>query len=227
MGMRPTEDHNAVQAGMRGGVPSLPSVSVVAPTASSMRRLGQAFASVLRAKDVILLSGPLGAGKTTFAQGIGRGLGLDGPVVSPTFTIARELHGHFAGGEPVRVVHVDAYRIGGVMHAPGSDAASALMDELESLGLDEELDDPSEGTIVLMEWGEHMAGILSSERVEVRIDRAKGLGGRPADESSETELSADGDRTVTFTAHGTSWARRMGALGRALGKSEEEGTRDE
>lgn len=151
-------------------------VRVIVPTGEDMHTAGRAFARILRSQDVVLLSGPLGAGKTTFAQGIGQGLRTDRPVVSPTFTIARELDGTFADGAPAHLVHVDAYRIGGVMRLPGDDARDALLDELESLGLDEELDDPSEGTVVLMEWGEHMAGILSDERCEVDVHRGEGTG---------------------------------------------------
>lgn len=182
---------------------------LISRTAHSTHEVGVALAAALCSQDVILLSGPLGAGKTTFAQGIGEGLHLDGPVVSPTYTIARELHGRFADGSPLRFVHVDAYRIGGVMHVPGDDAASALMDELESLGLDEELDDPDEGTVVLMEWGEHMAGILSADRLEVRIDRARGLDGKPARESADTELSADGTRTISLIPSSQVWSDRL------------------
>lgn len=64
----------------------------------------------------------MGAGKTTFAQGFGAGLGIDEPIVSPTFTIARELDGHFADGTPAHLIHVDAYRLGGTDYAPGKTA---------------------------------------------------------------------------------------------------------
>ena len=85
-------------------------LTITAATTESMRELGAAVASITTGGDVILLSGPLGAGKTTFAQGFGRGLGIDGPIVSPTFTIARELDGRFADGSPAHLIHVDAYR---------------------------------------------------------------------------------------------------------------------
>lgn len=191
--------------------------TVEVPTSEEMQKLGERLASVLRSGDVVLLSGPLGAGKTTFAQGIGRGLHISEPIVSPTFTIARELSGTLSNGSPVRLVHVDAYRIGGVEHAPGSDVATALLDELESLGLDEELESPSEGTVVLMEWGEHMAGILSDERLEISIDRSlekvedsKGS----ADEGAASgllvsdELTSAGMRSVHFEPIGSSWEQR-------------------
>jgi tRNA threonylcarbamoyladenosine biosynthesis protein TsaE len=192
-------------------------VTVDVPTSSGMRRLGESLAAVVTSGDVVLLSGPLGAGKTTFAQGIGKGLGIDEPIVSPTFTIARELSGRFASGAPARLVHVDAYRIGGVEHAPGSDVATALLDELESLGLDEELESPSDGTVVLMEWGEHMAGILSDERLEISIDRSLAVAGTGASpQSSESsELTSDGLRHVRLSLIGSSWQRRAAAIRRA------------
>lgn len=187
-----------------------PVLTLSAPTAEAMRQIGTALARQLKSQDVVLLSGPLGAGKTTFAQGIGKGLGIDEPIVSPTFTIARELDGHFASGAPAHLVHVDAYRIGGVMHEPGNDTMGALMDELESLGLDEELEDPSEGTVVLMEWGEHMAGILADTRLEVHIHRSEGND----EEENSTELSADGERVVSIV--GVGWGERFDNLKRAL-----------
>lgn len=146
-------------------------ISVEIPTADDMRALGERLARMVRGGDVMLLSGPLGAGKTTFAQGFGAGLGISEPIVSPTFTIARELDGRFADGSPAHLVHVDAYRLGGNAYAPGQDAVDQLLDELESLGLDEELEDTGEDTVVLMEWGEQMAAALAPERLEIAIDR--------------------------------------------------------
>lgn len=176
-------------------------VEIRVPTARDMRACGSVFASWLRSGDVVLLSGPLGAGKTTFMQGVGAGLGIEDPVVSPTFTIAREMDGRFADGSAAHLVHVDAYRIGGVER--GDAAGSALMDELESLGLDEELESPSEGTVVLMEWGEQMAGLLSPDRMDVSIDRSA---------TGSDELTADGVRTVRFMPSSATWAQRMDGL---------------
>lgn len=194
------------------------SFSVIVPTDTAMHELGICVAGFLRSGDVVLLSGPLGAGKTTFAQGVGTGLHVDGPVVSPTFTIARELKGRFSTGDPARLVHVDAYRIGGVDAVDAladADPAQAqarlsalhdrLLDELESLGLDEELDSPSEGTVVLMEWGEQMAGVLADSRLELAI-------ARPVPRSSSDALTADGERIVKFTAIGRRWTAAIAAL---------------
>lgn len=178
--------------------------SIEAATSEAMQKLGRRIAGLVQGGDVLLLSGPLGAGKTTFAQGFGAGLGITEPIVSPTFTIARELNGRFADGTPAHLVHVDAYRLGGSAYAPGQDAVGRLLDELESLGLDEELEDPGEHTVVLMEWGEQMATALAPERLEIHIDRsletANGAGVGPDD-----ELTSDGTRTVTFVPVGARW----------------------
>ncbi len=194
------------------------SYTVTAPRAADMRAAGAAAASVARGGDVVVLSGPLGAGKTTFAQGFGAGLHVDGQVVSPTFAIARSLQGHFADGSPANLVHVDAYRL------PGSDdqpqvAASRLMDELESLGLDEELEDPGPGTVVLIEWGSAMASELASTRWEVTIDRSAADASRGSGAAGDAPLTSEGARTVTFHAIGC--ADRMPALVNALQAAQE------
>lgn len=151
---------------------------------------------------MVLLSGPLGAGKTTFAQGFGAGLGITEPIVSPTFTIARELEGRFSDGSSAHLVHVDAYRLGGNAYAPGQDAVGRLLDELESLGLDEELENPSDNTVILMEWGEQMAAALAPERLEIHIDR-------PIDVDTagdDRELTGDGVRIITMIPIGAAWS---------------------
>lgn len=181
-------------------------VTVEAITGEAMRELGKHVAHLTHGGDVILLSGPLGAGKTTFAQGFGAGLNISEPIVSPTFTIARELKGQFRGGNSAHLIHVDAYRLGGNAYAPGHNAVEHLLDELESLGLDEELEDPSDNTIILMEWGEQMAAALAPERLEIHIDRPLNTAGTgtTADTASR-ELTSNGVRTVTFIPVGKSW----------------------
>ncbi len=146
------------------------------PDAESMRALGASLASVLRAGDVVVLSGELGAGKTTLTQGLGAGLGVRGDVTSPTFVIARV---HPTLGEGPALVHVDAYRIGGVA-------------ELDDLDLDTSLDD----AVTVVEWGEGVAEGLADDRLEVRIERAV------ADDAGDAELDP---RRVRVSPVGGRW----------------------
>ena len=181
-------------------------VTIEAATGEAMRELGKHVARLTRGGDIILLSGPLGAGKTTFAQGFGAGLNISEPIVSPTFTIARELEGQFPNGNSAHLIHVDAYRLGGNAYAPGQNAVERLLDELESLGLDEELEDPSDNTIILMEWGEQMAAALAPERLEIHIARALNTDGTDTTtHTASNALTRNGVRTVTFIPVGKSW----------------------
>ncbi|GJF06886.1 MULTISPECIES: tRNA (adenosine(37)-N6)-threonylcarbamoyltransferase complex ATPase subunit type 1 TsaE [Pseudonocardia] len=130
----------------------------VLPEPADTEALGEALAAHLRAGDLVLLSGPLGAGKTAMTRGIARGLGVVGPVTSPTFVIARE-HRPGPDGAGVPLVHVDAYRLG----SSGVDVA----DELDDLDLDTDL----ASAVVVVEWGEGVAERLSASHVLVRLDR--------------------------------------------------------
>lgn len=181
------------------------SLTIEVPTGDDMRALGERVAHTVHGGDVLLLSGPLGAGKTTFAQGFGEGLNIGEPIVSPTFTIARELNGQFADGSPAHLVHVDAYRLGGSDYAPGQAAVDRLLDELESLGLDEELEDTDDDTVILMEWGEQMIAALAPERLEIRIARPLEAT-RNSNMNTDSELTSDGMRMVTFTPVGARWS---------------------
>jgi tRNA threonylcarbamoyladenosine biosynthesis protein TsaE len=127
-------------------------ISVVLPTAENTCTLGERIGGLLRAGDLVIMTGDLGAGKTTLAQGLGATLGVRGPVTSPTFVIAR-VHPSLSDGPPL--VHVDAYRLG--------DAA-----ELDDLDLDTDLED----AVTVVEWGSGLAEALSNDRLELRLVRA-------------------------------------------------------
>lgn len=137
-----------------------------------MRELGRRLAALLRPGDLVLLSGELGAGKTTLTRGLGEGLGVRGAVTSPTFVIAR-VHPSLVDGPPL--VHVDAYRLGGGL------------DEMEDLDLDVSLPD----SVIVVEWGEGKVEGLSDDRLHVVIHRSTGVDG---DEVRSVEIHALGPR---------------------------------
>jgi len=126
-------------------------VVVEVPDAEAMRALGRRLAALLRAGDLVIATGELGAGKTTLAQGIGEGLGVDGPVISPTFVLSR-VHPSRVGGPAL--VHVDAYRLAG----------SAELDDLD-------LEASVDSSVTLVEWGADVAESLASDRLEVDLRR--------------------------------------------------------
>ena len=146
-------------------------------TPEDMNELGQEIGRSLRAGDVLVLTGPLGAGKTTLTRGIGAGLGVRGPVTSPTFVLART-HPSVTGGPPL--VHVDAYRL-----------ASAL--ELDDLDID------FAHSAVVVEWGAGMLDGVTESWLEVLIVRPVG--------GSENDLDDDlvEPRTVSIEGHGPRW----------------------
>lgn len=121
-------------------------------TAEDTIHFGQKLGRSLRAGDLLLLAGPLGAGKTTLTRGIASGLDVGGRVSSPTFVLARV---HPAGTAGVPLVHVDAYRLGGDLS------------QLDDLDLDADL----ERSAVVVEWGEGTAERLSADFLIVRMDR--------------------------------------------------------
>ena len=120
-------------------------------TAAEMRALGMRIGAKCKAGDLILLNGPLGAGKTVLVQGIGEALGIP-DVTSPTFVISR-IH-----NAPLPLIHVDAYRL-----LEGGNAALYL-DDLD-------IDSPREGAVTVIEWGGQESARLSEERLEIVIDR--------------------------------------------------------
>ncbi len=121
-------------------------------TVDDTRAFGRRLAALLRPSDLVLLTGPLGAGKTALAQGIGAGLKVRGDVTSPTFVIAR-LH----RGE-VPLVHADAYRLG------AKPDPRAEIDDLD-------LDATAEDAVTVVEWGEGLVEHLSETYLQIRIDR--------------------------------------------------------
>lgn len=138
------------------------------PTVEDTEAFGRRLAAELRAGDLVVLNGPLGAGKTALTRGIAVGLGVEGRVTSPTFVIAREHRpGSPEGREPVGLVHVDAYRLG--------DGPNAL-DELDALDLDTDLTD----TVVVVEWGGGLVEQLAERHLRVRLQRDPGTDVRRA-----------------------------------------------
>jgi tRNA threonylcarbamoyladenosine biosynthesis protein TsaE len=127
-------------------------MSLELPTAEDTVRFGESLGRSLAAGDLVLLAGPLGAGKTVLTRGIAAGLGVSGRVSSPTFVLARV---HPAGERGVPLVHVDAYRLGGDLG------------QLDDLDLDTDL----EASAVVVEWGEGSAERLSADHLVVRLDR--------------------------------------------------------
>jgi tRNA threonylcarbamoyladenosine biosynthesis protein TsaE len=121
----------------------------VLPTVDDTRAFGLALAALLRPGDLVVLAGPLGAGKTALTQGIGAGLGVPGAVTSPTFVLARV---HRGGRVPL--VHVDAYRLGSM----------ADVDDLD-------LDATAEEAVTVVEWGHGLVEQLADEHLVVELDR--------------------------------------------------------
>ena len=126
-----------------------PMTGVELATAQAVTDFGRALATVLRAGDLVVLTGDLGAGKTTLTQGLGKGLGVRGPITSPTFVIAR-VHPSLRSGPAL--VHVDAYRLGS-------------LDELEDMDLDATI----EAAVTVVEWGEGLVEQLTESHLHVTL----------------------------------------------------------
>ncbi len=127
-------------------------ITVVTKSAEDTRELGAALSALARPGDVVLLSGDLGAGKTTLVQGFARGLGVQEPVVSPTFILVRTYRGRLC------LIHADAYRMDD-------------LDEVPDLDLPELLDD---GGVALVEWGDVIAPVLPADFLEIAIEFGEG-----------------------------------------------------
>ena len=176
-----------------------PGITVATGDADETRALGARLARLLRAGDLVMLSGGLGAGKTTLAQGIGAALEVRGRVSSPTFIIARV---HPALSDGPDLIHVDAYRI-------------TSLEEIDALDLDSSLD----RAVTLVEWGEEKVEALSPDRLEIQVLRPHGavraehpqpedapagsVAGEPVVDLGEVD---DGNRTIIVRAVGPRWA---------------------
>ncbi|MEE1750298.1 MULTISPECIES: tRNA (adenosine(37)-N6)-threonylcarbamoyltransferase complex ATPase subunit type 1 TsaE [unclassified Streptomyces] len=148
--------HNSLTTEAAGdAAPGTVTVSLAVESPEQMQELGRRIAAVLLPGDLVMLTGELGAGKTTLTRGLGEALGVRGAVTSPTFVIAR-VHPSLTGGPAL--VHVDAYRLGGGL------------DEMEDLDLDVSLPE----SVVVVEWGDGKVEELSDDRLHVVIDRAVG-----------------------------------------------------
>jgi tRNA threonylcarbamoyladenosine biosynthesis protein TsaE len=166
---------------MSGLDPLLGTREIASP--ADMEALGTEMGRMLRPGDLVVLTGPLGAGKTTLTRGIGRGLDVRGPVQSPTFVLART-HPSLSGGAPL--VHVDAYRLGSAA-------------ELDDLDID------ADDAVVIVEWGRGMVDGIRPVWWEVELDRE--WGGTGVDTACGTsgpaaaEMDQDAPRLVTITRH--------------------------
>lgn len=164
-------------------------VTLTIPDPDAMAHLGELIAAQLRAGDTVLLTGELGAGKTTLTRGLGAALGVRGTVTSPTFVLART---HPRAHGPA-LVHVDAYRL--------RDAA-----ELDDLDLD------FAGSIVVVEWGAGLLEHLVDDWLAITIERPHGAGATAPADLEQVARDDDPDdapiepRTVTITGVGDRWS---------------------
>lgn len=168
---------------------------ICVPGAAAMRALGTRLAGLLAPGDLVVLTGPLGAGKTTLVQGIGAGLRVRGPITSPTFVIAR-VHPSQCGGPDL--VHADAYRLGSRL-------------EVDDLDLDADVDH----SVTVVEWGEGLVEDLTAGHLSVTIDWTQPKSDGECGPGAAGE--DDEPRLVTFTGHGGRWAAAVGQLGESVG----------
>ena len=184
-------------------------VSLSVSTAEQTHGLAAALASVLDAGDLLVLTGELGAGKTTFTQGLGEGLGVRSGVISPTFVLVR-IHPNLADGPRPGgpdLVHVDAYRLG---------SAS----EIDDIDLENTMD----SAVTVVEWGRGRVEHLSESRLEIDLHRAIGLPPQPHDGAAagesqpeildfDTDDNDDEPRTIVMRGFGPRWASRPDLAG--------------
>ena len=173
----------------------LGTIVALAPTPQDMQRLGAALGQVLRPGDTVLLGGDLGAGKTTFTQGLAGALGVTGPVTSPTFVLVHSYRTH-AGCD---LLHADVWRL-------------EQLQEVIDLAIPEMLD---EGAAAVVEWGELAAPALASDCLHIGIDFEPEERGPSSNHSHRAD--AGGCRRLVFRPIGRSWQQRSAALEAAIG----------
>ena len=160
--------------------------------ADQTRAFGEDLGRILAAGDLLMLSGGLGAGKTTLTQGIGVGMGVRGRVASPTFIVAR-VHPSLSGGPDL--IHADAYRI-------------TDLNDLETLDLDSSLDE----SVTVVEWGDGKTEAMSEERLAIEVRRASGGQAARVGNAIDLEHMDDGHRRIILRAHGHRWDGVLDAL---------------
>ncbi|TQJ41721.1 tRNA threonylcarbamoyladenosine biosynthesis protein TsaE [Arthrobacter sp. SLBN-112] len=180
-----------------------------ATTADQTHAFGARLAEVLQAGDLLVLSGELGAGKTTFTQGLGEGLGVRAGIISPTFVLVR-IHPNLPDGPRPGgpdLVHVDAYRLG----------SAAEIDDID-------LENTMDSSVTVVEWGHERVEHLSDSRLEIDLLRAIGLdisasgaGGGTLDFDGE---DTDEPRTIVMRGYGPRWASAPELGGPELGGPE-------
>jgi tRNA threonylcarbamoyladenosine biosynthesis protein TsaE len=153
------------------------------------RGVGRRLAPLLEPGDIVLIEGDLGAGKTTFVQGLAAGLGVTGPVASPTFTLMRVLD-CAQGGAVKRLLHADLYRLD-------------HLQEVVDLGLMELVDDDA---VAAVEWGDAGAAVFGKEVLEVLI------------EPGSADCDGDNERSITISGT-DSWLARAGAVSAVFGRA--------
>ena len=165
--------------------------------ADQTRAFGEDLGRILAAGDLLMLSGGLGAGKTTLTQGIGVGMGVRGRVASPTFIVAR-VHPSLSGGPDL--IHADAYRI-------------TDLNDLETLDLDSSLDE----SVTVVEWGDGKTEAMSADRLVIEVRRASGGQAQRDGDVIDLEHMDDGHRRIILRAHGHRWDGVLDALVAAHG----------
>ena len=172
---------------------ALDELRLEARTPDATRGIGESIAGLLRAGDAVVLTGELGAGKTTLVQGVARGLGVDDHVASPTFTLVKEYRGR------LDLAHVDVYRL-------------RRMQDVVDLGLDELVAD---GAVLLVEWGDAVEELIGDDRLTIELTTVD-LPGDPSGDSCGDLARGDETRRIALRPDGASWVERWSHVTDAL-----------